>query len=478
MLRWLDVIRLRVRSLFRSGRVDADLDRELRAHLEQQVEENLARGMTKAEAERIAVSTFGGVERVREEARDARGTTFIENLLRDLRYTLRGLLREPMLLVAATISIALGAGGNLAVFSLAREFILAPPDVRRPAELVQMQVSHGSHVSYQRWLDLNASQALGEIAGYSIERELNWRDGDVASSLVPMIVTANFFDVTGVPVVLGRSFTAAEARAESNPHLVVITHAFWQSKLAGDSAVIGRQLMLNGESYTILGVLAPRLRSVAGYGISPSVYAPLNRALIPGLSTPNAAVVQLLGRLKAGQSMAQGRAAVDGVDRRLGRLQGDTVYAGVQIFAAVGTLGSPKAFRIIGGFFALLAVISMMVLLIACANVAGLLVARGTRRRQEIAIRLAIGGTRSRLVQQFLVEGFWLALIGTVAGLALSLAFMRVVNSISLPIPLPISTSHRIARCSLPRSVSCSFRSCSAASCPRSTQHAWRLFPR
>lgn len=438
MLRWLDVIRLRVRSLFRRSRVDADLDRELRAHLEQQVEENISRGMTRDEATRLAVSTFGGVERVREEARDARGTAFLENLGRDLRYSLRGLLREPMLLVAATISIALGAGGNLAVFSLAREFMFAAPDVRDPARLVQMQVSHGSHVSYQRWLDLEGSQALAEIAGYSIEEEVNWRDGGVASSIVPMIVTANFFEVTGVPVVIGRGFTAAEARAEAEPHLVLVTHAFWESRLAGDSSVIGRSLMLNGESYTILGVLAPHLRSVAGFGISPSVYAPLNRTLAPELRTPGAAVVQLLGRLKPGQTLEQGRAAVDAVDRRLGRLQGDTVYAGVQIFQPVGGLASPKATRVIGGFFMLLSLVAVMVLLIACANVAGLLIARGTRRRQEIAIRLAIGGTRSRLVQQFLVEGFWLALIGTVAGMALSVAFMKLVNSISLPIPIPV----------------------------------------
>jgi len=209
MLRWLDVIRLRVRSFFGRSRADADLDRELRAHLDLQVEENVARGMTRDEAKRMAVSTFGGVERVREESRDARGTACLENLVRDLRYTLRGLLHEPMLLVAATISMALGVGGNLAVFSLAREFMFAPPDVRRPAELVQMQVSHGSHVSYQRWLDLQASGALADFAGYSIEKEMNWRDGDVAASVVPMLVTANFFDVSGVPVALGRGFTAA-----------------------------------------------------------------------------------------------------------------------------------------------------------------------------------------------------------------------------------------------------------------------------
>jgi putative ABC transport system permease protein len=438
MLRWLDIIRLRLRSLVRRERLDTELDRELRGHLEQQVDEFVGRGMSRDDAVRIAASTFGGMQRVREEARDARGTSLFENIARDLRYALRGLRREPMLLVAATISIAVGAGSNLAVYTLAREFVFATPDVREPDAMVQFQVSHGSHASYQRWLDIDASGALAGVAGYSYDKEINWRNGDVTSSLVPMLVTANFFDVTGVPVFMGRGFRQPEAAAESGTRVALVSHPFWRTTLNADPAVLGRQIMLNGESYTIIGVLAPNLRSVAGFAIAPSVYVPLNRSLVPELETPNAAIVRLVGRLKPGQSLDQGRLAVDAVDRRLGRLQGDSVYAGVQMFAPIGSFGGPKATRVIGGFFTLLALVSLMVLLIACANVAGLLIARGTRRRQEIAIRLAIGGTRSRLLQQFLIEGFWLALLGTAGGMVLSFAFMRFVNGISLPVPLPV----------------------------------------
>ena len=363
--RWLDMTRNRFRSLAQSGQADADLDRELRSHIAQQEEELVARGIQRDEAHRQAVSTFGGVERVREESRDARGVSVLENLTRDLRYAFRGLRREPMLLVAATISIAVGAGGNLAVFSLAREFMFSTPDVRRPDELVQFRVSHGSHASYQKWLDLDASDALADIAGYSVESELNWRNGDAVTALTPMLVTANFFDVTGVPVGLGRPFTAAEARAEDSPHVVLVSHAFWQNQLGGDSAIIGRPITLNGESYTIVGVLAPKLRSVAGYSISPAVYAPLNRSLAPELQSPSVNLVRLLGRLKPGQTLAQGRAAIDAADRRLGRLTGDTLYSGVQDFASIGTLlgaSGPKAARVMGGFFALLGLGSLFLL--------------------------------------------------------------------------------------------------------------------
>ena len=186
--RWLDKLALRMRTLLHRGRVEAELDRELRAHVEQQVQENIARGMSPDDARFAALRDFGGVEQMKEEARDARGVAIIDNLVRDLRYTLRGLRREPMLLIAATVSIALGAGGNIAVFSLAREFLLAVPDARQPDALVQIGVSHGSHVSYQRWRDLDASGALEQLAGYSIEKQVNWFNGDAAVSITPMLV--------------------------------------------------------------------------------------------------------------------------------------------------------------------------------------------------------------------------------------------------------------------------------------------------
>ena len=448
MARLLDVLRFRVRSVLRRDRADADLARELREHLERQVEENVARGMTPAEARQAALATFGGVQNVREEARDARGVAVIENLLRDFRYTLRALLREPMLLVAAMLSIALGVGGNIAIFSLARAVVFAPPDARDPATLVNARVSHGSHVSYQRWRDLDAGGALEHFAGYSIEGEVNWLDGanGAAVSIVPMLVTANFFEVTGTPVARGRPFSAAEARAELDPHVAVIADEFWQLRLGGDSAFIGRKLVINGEPYTVVGVLPPHLRSVAGFGIAPAVYLPLNRSLGPESRARNASIVQLLGRLKPEQSLAEARTALDALDRRLARLAGDTLYGGVQEFAPVNSFRTGKEARTIGLFLAVLGFVSLSVLLIACANVAGLLIARGTRRRQEIAVRLAIGGSRSRLIQQLMVEGLWLALIGTAAGVGLSIAFMRVVNSLSLPIPFPIALNLTVDR--------------------------------
>ena len=435
--RWLDVVRLRIRSLVSRDRVESELDRELALHLEYQVAEHVADGMSPDDARRAALRSFGGVTWVKEEVRDVRGTAIVENLARDFRYTLRGLRHDPMLLLAAATSIALGVGGNLAVHGLAREFLFARPDVREPSTLVRMQVSHGSHASYVRWRDLHASGALAAVAGFSVEDHVNWFDGEQARSLVPMLVTANFFDVVAPPMALGRGFRAVEAEAERDPRVVVVSHRFWQGRLGGDSAVIGRSILVDGESYSIAGVLAPRLRTVVGFGIAPELVLPLNRALVPELRAPSASIVSLVGRLKPGQTLAQGRAAVDAADRRLGRLAGDTVYAGVQEFAIAGE-PTGRLGRTAATFFALLGLVSIMVLLIASANVAGLLVARGTARRREIAIRLALGGSRARLMQQFLVEGFWLALLGTVFGAGLAALFMQAVNGVALPLPFPI----------------------------------------
>ena len=444
--RLMDIVRLRIRSLIRRGRVESELDRELRAHLEAMVEENVARGMAPAAARRAAILGFGHLEEMKEMSRDTRGVAFLENLLRDVRHAFRSLLRAPMLLLTATASIALGAAGNIAVFSLARELAFGSPDVHDPDRVVAMQVSHSSHVSHQRWRDLDASGALAQIAGYDFGGQVNWWNGDATVAIQsPMRVTANFFDVLGVPVARGRGFTASEARAEDDPHLVVVSHSFWQRALGADSAVLGRTLMLDGGAYTIIGVLAPDVRSVAGLGINPPLYLPLNRSLDPDLLSPGAQRVQLVGRLRPGQSPAAARTALDAVDRRLARAAGDSVFGGVQELGPLGAVGDSKVRRL-RTFFGMLSVVSVLVVLIACGNVAGLLMARGAARRPEIAIRLAIGGTRARVVQQLMAEAFWLAVIGTLAGLGLSAMGMRAINAMSLPVPLPIELRLSIDR--------------------------------
>lgn len=449
MTRWIDVLRRRVSSLFRAGDLDRDLDRELRSHIDQQIDERIAGGMTAAEARRTALRDFGPVAAIEEACRDTRRVTPVHNVIRDLRYAGRTLLRHPVLLLMAASSIGLGVGANLTIFSLANDLLLSPPTAFEADRLVHIRTGNGSHVSYPGWRGLHQSGALAGIAGHSVEDGVNWRGGDVWVTIVPLIVTANFFDVVGVPVARGRGFTADEAAVEREPRLVVLSDRFWRRQLAGDPDVIGRPLIFNGDAYTVVGVLAAGVRSLPGYGLSPDVYLPLSRGLAPGLDDPRTPAVQLIGRLHEGQSAAAGRAAVSTVAGRIAEGSGDRAFKTITVFSPVGGVSQLKEFQTIAAFFLVLLVVTGFVLAIACANVAGLLLARATTRRRELAVRVALGASRSRLVQQLLTEGFVLALAGTIAGVALTVAMAFVMPLVALPLPIPLDVrlafDHRLA---------------------------------
>jgi putative ABC transport system permease protein len=273
---------------------------------------------------------------------------------------------------------------------------------------------------------------------------VNWRGPETSVSLIPLIVTANFFDVLGTPVALGRAFTARDAAAEGHPDVAVISHGFWQRRLGGDANVVGRTLTFNGRPYTVLGVLPADYKALPGYGVAPEVYLPLSRELMPDLDEPRGAAVELFGRLGDDQSMAQGRAALTLAGHNVRALLNDPKFGDVTQFSPAGGFGRMGDFREVGAFFALLLVAVCLVLGIACANVAGLLLARSTVRRREIAVRVALGASRSRLVQQLLTEGLWLAIFGTLCGLMLMSGLMELIGRISLPLPMPIDIGARI----------------------------------
>ncbi len=318
MSRLIDRLRLRLASLLSGNRVEASLKSEIELHLQEQVDENMAAGMSPADARAAAVRAFGPVGLIEEQCRDTRRVAFIENLAQDLRYTLRSLLRQPTLMAAAVLSIAVAVGANTAIFSLASELMFAMPSAHRPDQLVHITMGGGSHVSHRQWRALDESGALAGLTGFNIESSVNWRGPDQTISLMPMVVAANFFDVIGVPFALGRGFTAAEAQAERDPTMAVITLRFWQQRLGGDPGVLGRTLIFNGVPYTVFGVLPADSRSIAGFGLAPEVYLPLSRMLMPDVdSTGPVAAVQLVGRLHEGQSVAAGRAALSAAGHQI-----------------------------------------------------------------------------------------------------------------------------------------------------------------
>ena len=445
--RWIQIARLRTRSLFRRGAVERELARELQSHLDLQIDEYIARGMKPEQARQAALREFGGIARFQDEVRDTWHTSLLGDLRRDLRYSWRGLRRRPLLLIVSVLSIGLGVAVNTTIFALANTLFLSPPSARDATRLVHIRSARSSHASYEQWRALSASGALAGVAGYQIESEVNWLRGDAAVTLVPMLVTANFFDVLGVPIALGRGFNANEARAELDPRVVVISDGFWRSALGGDSTAVGKAITLNARPYTIVGVLAPHIRGIFGYGSAPEVYLPLSKTLLPYLTEPGAAVVQLVGRLRDDQTLADGRAAFTAAARRAEGTMvspADTGFARIELFSPARGLSQSGAPGTVAAFLGLLLVIVGLILCIACANVAGLLLARNAERRHEIALRLALGAGRARLVRQLLTEGLWLALLGTLGGVALAGPLMGLMNRVSLPFPMPVELDLKI----------------------------------
>jgi len=437
MRRLIDRIRLRVRSLLQGEAVDVELRRELEEHIEEEIEENIRQGMSPGDARTAALRAFGSTAGIAEECRDTRRVSVIQNVVQDLRYTLRSLVQQPFLLAAATLSIAVAVGANTTIFNLANQLLLASPSASQPDRLVTIRMGHGSHVSYPQWQDLERSGALADLAGYQIEAEVNWRGAEQAVSLTPLLVTANYFDLLGLPMAMGRGFTAREAQAERQPFVVVLSHGFWQRRLGRDPDVLGKTLTINGDSYTVLGVLPEGLRSFPGYGIAPEVYLPISPSLMPNLYGPSTAVVQLVGRLKDGQTVGQARAALTAAAQRLETEYGER-FGELQQFSPVGGWSQSNDIQGVAAFVGVLLVAVGLVLAVACANVAGLLLSRGTVRRREIAIRVALGASRSRLIQQLLTEGLWIAIFGTLAGLALMWVMTAALARIALPVPFPI----------------------------------------
>ncbi|MEX2302371.1 MAG: ABC transporter permease [Bryobacterales bacterium] len=438
MFRRLVSLGSRLRALFRRDRAAQELDDELRYHIERQAEQYRARGLSPGEARQAALREFGRVTQIQEECRDARRVGLMENFVRDLRFSARNLMKAPVLVLTAGISLSLGIGGTTVVYSLFQELVLTPPTAREPHRLIDFRMGTGSRVSFPEYRDLSESQALDGIAGYSMGRQMNLRADDDTFAAYPLFVTANFFEVLGLRPAQGRLFAAGDASADVDPQLAVVSHGFWQTRLAGDPDVVGRVLLVNGVPHTIHGVLPREVRSIFGYGTAPEIYLPLSRLLFPDLDR-RSGFLALIGRLKPGMSVEEAQAALTVAGTRLeaGYPIESKGFGRVRRVLRLDDPARLTDFPIVPAFLLLFAVVGV-VFLIACANLAGVLLARGTARYRETAIRAALGADRARLVQHFLMEGFLLACFGTLLALGLNVLLTEILNRATLPTPIPV----------------------------------------
>jgi predicted permease len=441
--------RSRLRALVQRRRVERAMDDEMRFHLEMETQDLLRQGLSAEEARRRAALAFGGVERYKEEARDAWGVRWLEELRADLRFSARSLRRTPVFTAVAVLALGLGIGANSIVFSFVDAVAFRPLPVERPQDLVALYGAREGadllNLSYPTYEDVRrAARGFSDAAAFA-DGPVTLSEGGTPDVVWAQHPTANYFSLLGVRPELGRLLRPGD----DHESVVVLGHSLWVTRFAGDRAVVGRRILINGSPFTVIGVAPPEFLGTRLFSYAPALWVPLgmHRQTIPGSDSLLVRRVggrfQVVARLRDGVTRAQAAALADAVVRRLAETY-PTALAGWRIRLVDNRtpinpwLASPERLKSIGRLL-LLGV--GLVLLVACANVANLLLARMSARRREVAIRLSLGASRGRLVRQFLTESLVLAGLGVVA--ALPLALLTIQASAGMSPPVDYTTAFR-----------------------------------
>jgi len=417
----------RLGSLGRRSRLHSELSDEMQFHIESRAEELEQAGVPRRQAMEQARREFGSATRAAEDTHDSWRINWLEDLGSDLRYAARAMRRSPGFALAAIFCLALGIGANATIFSITTSFLFSQPSCRDAASLISIWEGGNSASAISDYIYLRDSGVFEGTAGLNPERELNWRHGDQSTRLYTGIVTDDYFTVLDVPFELGRGI----ARGEDST--VVLSHRLWNNAFGRDPGVIGRAMTLDGRVYTIVGVLPADHRNIFGFGFSPDIYAPV---------TQKDEIVGFYARMPKGMNMATARERLKTVFQDLDRIdpKKDSKRAkNIVITQVTGiyVLAQNQIGPIIA-FFAMLTFVVGLVLLIACTNVAGLLLARAAGRSHELAVRLSLGAGRARIVRHLLAESLLLSMLGAAAGLAVDLICARLISSWTLPLPVPV----------------------------------------
>lgn len=406
---------------------DESLAEEIRLHMEERAEELRTTGMPEKQALEQARREFGNAAHAAEQSREAWRWTWMEDLARDLRHASRALRKEPGFAATAIVSLALGIGLNTTIFSLTSEFLFSQPSVRDPGSLMAVQFGGSTQLPFREYKFVRDARLFDGLAGENPMQEVNWRIGEASQRLFVTRVTENYFDVAGVPVAQGRGIAINER------NVAVVSHRFWQSRLAGTAGVLGSVLILDGVPHTIVGVLPRGHRTLIGFGYAPDLYLPL-----PGENGS----VTVFGRIPADQNAAGMRERMKTIAAELDRVypQPSTRHSDrIALTSLVGVDRLNRGFMTtVTAFFGLMLAVSGLLLLIACANVASLLLARASARAQEFAIRMSIGAGRGRLIRQLLAESLLISLLGTAAGLLMNYGVTRFMNRLEVALPFPV----------------------------------------
>jgi predicted permease len=427
---WFYAVPLRLRSLLRSRQVEQDLDEELQYHLDRKMEEYIAQGFTPEQSRLAALRAMDGLTQRKEECRDRRGVNAIENTLRDIRYGLRILVKSPGFTLVAVLTLAVAIGANAVVFGVLNGLILRPLNVPQAESLygIEHGNEHNMWESYPDYLDLrDRNRSFDGLAGYSFA-QVGLDTGGNPTQSWAMTVTGNYFDVLRIQPFLGRVFHGADEHGPNSAPYIVLNYAFWHSHFADDRGVVGRVVRINKHPFTIIGIAPAEFHGTLVFG-APDFFVPLvNQEQLDGTYTLDTrathSVFMTLGHLKAGVTPEQAAGDLTSIGAYLERTYPKDHGATTFVLARPGLYGN-----YVGGpmraFITGLMMLAGLILLAACANLGSLFAARAADRSREVAMRLALGASRSRVLRQLLTEAVLISLAGGVLGLCGSVVLLR-----------------------------------------------------
>jgi predicted permease len=450
-MKLLDSLRLRMATFFRRSQMNAEMEEELRSHIQHRADDLVRSGLSRAESERRARIEFGGREKFREQCQEALGGDLIQTSLQDARYSLRILGKSPGFTIAAVLTLALAIGANAVVFGMMDGLVLRPLHVPQAESLLATESADDPvWQSYPNYLDLrDRNRSFEDLAAFNMAF-VGLDTGRDASAATGYAVTGNYFDVLRVQPYLGSFFHGSDEHGPNSAPYLVLTYGYWHTRFHDDQGVVGRVVLVDKQPYTVIGVAPPGFQGTLLFG-SPDFFMPIvNQDQLSGGHTLSErgnshAIFEVFGHLKMGVTPAKAAADVNAVGATLANTYPNEVSHKSSSLSRPGLTSFAGPVR---AFVAGLMLLAGLILLAACANLGSLFAAHAADRSREVALRLALGSSRRRILRQLLTEALLVSLAGGTLGLLGSVALLRRLSTwepiAGTPVHLPVSPDAKL----------------------------------